>query len=1522
ITHPDINYTFNDTNNWKYCYNAIDRINASSYGNLSICNDTNGHGTFVAGIIGGRHQGNITKCFEGYECGVAPNVTLIVIKAFEGDRTDLLYILDGINYAISMGADIISMSFGVSENVSCYDPELGILSNVIDNDVTKKEGIIAVASAGNGLYDNGTLYVKGTVFSPACSKNVIAVGSTDKQGKISDFSSRGPTDDGRTKPDLVAPGEDIRSTNLTGYGPGSGTSFSAPFVSGTVALLKEYLNKMGISMSTQEFKAVLLASTNSYGERDNIYGSGMVNATRALELINQSKYFNTNITFNHALTYKVNLTEKPAKIVIYKNSNSSENFILYAKLITSENETIYSNAYNTSDNVNEIFYNGSAGNGWLYLKLNESYDEPFTVASNVEINETPYYFIEVLSPREDIDYVATEPINITAYVFDLDGKPMNKSVNLTIYYPNGTLDRIQINSTDGYCRYLYNITGQNERVSYYTFSFNSIGENYLTETKNVTIKAIMKYKINVTGIKNNDIFLIGDERNFTIGVFDLLNEGLNISDIIVNGTILNSSGNMVDSFNSSIINYTNYSAFYFVNRTFSYTPGIYSIEIKLYNNGTLENELVLSINITNNYILNITTNITNYGVYYPNTIASFSFDVYHPNGTKMNASELNTSVYFVNESFFVNKSLGVINQHINVTNGTIELNATKAGDYYLFFNVSDSNGNYQNHTVLVHLSYFAKNLTFELDKTNYTADDTLEINVTVFENETNMSVYLANITAKLSLGGLIITNSSYTNENGSSILYLYMPFNVKDGTYTLEINATDRFGNFVYNNSESIDILTLHPVIYTNYSIPLGSNITINVTVLNYTSGLVKNSTIIANITGYIPGKLPKENSTVVYGNSTLINFTSMSSEPTTYDIKILAIDSSTGVTYRGFNTTRVYSGVAVRPSSDISKIGCEPTTISTNATRDYCVFDSKKQHDLVINPNEKFFFSALLYYGSTIDGNNYPKNVTYNLNVTNSSNGELVLNLTGNLSDNNNVTIEIPPLNKTGEYSVTVEIYENNPGEILTHEFNISVKELNVTILEPSSLDVYDINDSIKFYGIVEENGTSVADANISIESNTTEFSYACSNNNRTNSTGEFDCTLNFNELGNFSVNVSAVDNYGIEGYDVKYVSIKNLGIDITFSPTDPVNGSEITVTAKVKILPDNEWIDGGNITFKFDGSCESDTINISKDSGYEFTTKVKAIDSGECRVTVTAITKDGKLKETKTASIDVSEVQQEQRVAGGGITADLEIVEYTQKLYLKPGETNYTLVEVLAYNTEITQNVSLYVLSIPSSWYTIKPTSMLIEPDDTGIFNVTFSIPKDATLGEYTGLFKANSSYAADSKAFKIVVVGEEENETNITATAEVFYETYEEKLKVWNSTILSLKNESYNTTEIEKIYSEISKLLAELEKSIEAGNVTEMESIMTKIKQKEIEIATAFQKVEPMKEVIEKKSSRWRTISIIFGVFFIAILVYLFWPFEGKPKYDYKKGKFTWKPPREKSEIDMLWEKIKEKIQKLAS
>ncbi|MCD6482678.1 MAG: S8 family serine peptidase, partial [Candidatus Aenigmarchaeota archaeon] len=209
VNHADINYTFNDPNNWKYCYNAIMGLNASAYDSLSVCNDTFGHGTFVAGIVAGRYQGNITKCFEGYECGVAPNVTLIVIKAFEGGYAYLSDIMDSINYAVANGADIISMSFGAEVNISCYDPEISILTNTVDN--ITKNGIITVASAGNGLRNpDGTITTEGTVFPPACSKNVIAVGSTDKQGEISFFSSRGPTDDGRTKPDLVAPGEDIR----------------------------------------------------------------------------------------------------------------------------------------------------------------------------------------------------------------------------------------------------------------------------------------------------------------------------------------------------------------------------------------------------------------------------------------------------------------------------------------------------------------------------------------------------------------------------------------------------------------------------------------------------------------------------------------------------------------------------------------------------------------------------------------------------------------------------------------------------------------------------------------------------------------------------------------------------------------------------------------------------------------------------------------------------------------------------------------------------------------------------------------------------------------------------------------------------------------------------------------------------------------------------------------------------------------------------------------------------------------
>ncbi|MBW2979756.1 S8 family serine peptidase [Candidatus Woesearchaeota archaeon] len=220
--------------------------------------DLHGHGTHVAGIIAST---------DSTYRGVAYGADLFNVKVLNKDGSGYgSDVIKGIEWSVDNGAEIISMSLGAE-----VDPCDGTdaISQAVDKAVNK--GVVVVVAAGNSGPDAGT------ITSPGCSKKGITVGAVDDNDNVPSWSSRGPTDDGRVKPDLVAPGVGITSTWLTDFKSLSGTSMSTPHVSGVAALLLE----VNPSLKPDDIKEVLKSTALDLGLDENTQGAGRLDAYEA-----------------------------------------------------------------------------------------------------------------------------------------------------------------------------------------------------------------------------------------------------------------------------------------------------------------------------------------------------------------------------------------------------------------------------------------------------------------------------------------------------------------------------------------------------------------------------------------------------------------------------------------------------------------------------------------------------------------------------------------------------------------------------------------------------------------------------------------------------------------------------------------------------------------------------------------------------------------------------------------------------------------------------------------------------------------------------------------------------------------------------------------------------------------------------------------------------------------------------------------------------------------------------------------
>lgn len=256
------------------------------------------HGTHVAGILGA----NLATLNDYKLVGMCPNIELYDIRVLNeegsGEEFNILAAIQFLRWINNQKDGMMihgaNLSFSMFHEVASYACGMTPVCEACEKLVA--EGTVVVAAAGNlgqtmftstkGLPEPGFRMVN--ITDPGNAEAVITVGATHRNRPhsygVSYFSSKGPTGDGRSKPDLVAPGEKIVSTSIDESTERmDGSSMAAPHVSGAAALLMaKHRELIGRPLRIKE---ILCKTATDLGREKYFQGFGMIDVLRAIQSV-------------------------------------------------------------------------------------------------------------------------------------------------------------------------------------------------------------------------------------------------------------------------------------------------------------------------------------------------------------------------------------------------------------------------------------------------------------------------------------------------------------------------------------------------------------------------------------------------------------------------------------------------------------------------------------------------------------------------------------------------------------------------------------------------------------------------------------------------------------------------------------------------------------------------------------------------------------------------------------------------------------------------------------------------------------------------------------------------------------------------------------------------------------------------------------------------------------------------------------------------------------------------------------
>ncbi len=275
------------------------------------------HGIHVSGTVAGA------GLLDPKHNGMAPRATIVsqylsdIITSTPTYVTDYNMVVTNNSYTNAEGGCIGTGAYDVSSNYT--DKQMG--------DYKKLLHVFAAGNDGSNTCSPYPLSFATIKSGYQVAKNVLTVGALDTLYGPAVFTSRGPVNDGRLKPEIVATGVNVFSTrHAFGYERSNGTSMSSPIVAGVATLLNEQYRKFNSNAVPQAslIKAVLCNTAEDLGNPgpDFTFGFGNLNARRAAETIENNRFYLSSTTpSTNALTVPVGV--RRLKVMLYWNDTAA-----------------------------------------------------------------------------------------------------------------------------------------------------------------------------------------------------------------------------------------------------------------------------------------------------------------------------------------------------------------------------------------------------------------------------------------------------------------------------------------------------------------------------------------------------------------------------------------------------------------------------------------------------------------------------------------------------------------------------------------------------------------------------------------------------------------------------------------------------------------------------------------------------------------------------------------------------------------------------------------------------------------------------------------------------------------------------------------------------------------------------------------------------------------------------------------------------------------------------------------------